>query len=143
MESLKRCKGSTLGDILGFILVILAVYYLLSPYRTVNSEKNAELQGMVLSVKGTNFEPIFLKKIEGYMANNELTNSEFGSLEKLYTNYQTSVISNNQERFVQSASKQLEAEMKPKDEPSQWKVYLYTALFVFVLMLGFYILFRS
>ena len=111
MTSKRYIKGNVLAGTLALILLCVVLFfvvaYLRHPYQAIGTIQNQELQQMLGSVKGTDFELAFKNLIIYYMKDGKLTFGEFNNLSDIYAAYQTAMISGTQNKFVEAINDQL------------------------------------
>ncbi len=132
MINRNHLKGNALVDVLSLCIVIFLIYiFLITPYQAIDNEKNIELQSMVLSVKGTEIDPIFNSQLKDFMSDEKLSNKEFNKLKVLFNTYQTSIISGSQDKFIESQSTSLQADNE-SNENNQNIAIFFMILFMFI-----------
>lgn len=132
MINRNNLKGNALVDVLSLCIVIFLIYiFLITPYQAIDNEKNIELQSMVLSVKGTEIDPIFNSQLKDFMSDEKLSNKEFNKLKVLFNTYQTSIISGSQDKFIESQSTSLQADNE-SNENNQNIAIFFMILFMFI-----------
>lgn len=137
MVNHRHCKGNAFADALGFCVIIFLVYmFLIIPYQPINSEKNAVLQKMVTTLKGSHIESSFKAQLSDFMSDDKLSNKEFKELEELYNSYQTSVISGSQAKFAESKSSQSKV-VADEGDSKQFQWFIFVAVFLLIGFIGF------
>ena len=132
MINRNHLKGNALVDVLSLCIVIFLIYiFFITPYQAIDNEKNIELQSMVLSVKGTEIDPIFNSQLKDFMGDEKLSNKEFNKLKVLFNTYQTSIISGSQDKFIESQSTSLQADNE-SNENNQNIAIFFMILFMFI-----------
>lgn len=132
MINRNHLKGNALVDVLSLCIVIFLIYiFFITPYQAIDNEKNIELQSMVLSVKGTEIDPIFNSQLKDFMSDEKLSNKEFNKLKVLFNTYQTSIISGSQDKFIESQSTSLQADNE-SNENNQNIAIFFMILFMFI-----------
>jgi hypothetical protein len=131
-------KGNALVDFLILCIGIYLTYtFLILPYKAINSESNAELQAMMVSVKGSSFEPTFKAHLSDFMVDDKLSHSEFNELKDMINSYQTSIISGSQDKFAESKSAQLKADKEANENPQDYSLFFLISFMLIVSAIGF------
>lgn len=132
MINRNNLKGNALVDVLSLCIVIFLIYiFLITPYQAIDNEKNIELKSIVLSIKGTEIDPIFNSQLKDFMSDEKLSNKEFNKLKVLFNTYQTSIISGSQDKFIESQSTSLQADNE-SNENNQNIAIFFMILFMFI-----------
>lgn len=137
MINRNNLKGNALVDVLSLCIVIFLIYiFLITPYQAIDNEKNIELQSMVLSVKGTEIDPIFNSQLKDFMSDEKLSNKEFNKLKVLFNTYQTSIISGSQDKFIESQSTSLQADNESNENNQNIAIFFMISFMLIVTGIG-------
>lgn len=137
MINRKHSKGNALVDVLSLLIIIFLVYlFLITPYQAIDKDKNVELQSMVLSVKGTKIDPIFNAQLKDFMSDEKLNNKEFNKLKVLFNNYQTSIISGSQDKFIESHSTNIQADNESNENTHYLAIFFMISFMLIVTGIG-------
>lgn len=137
MINRNNLKGNALVDVLSLCIVIFLIYiFLITPYQAIDNEKNIELQSMVLSVKGTEIDPIFNSQLKDFMSDEKLSNKEFNKLKVLFNTYQTSIISGSQDKFIKSQSTSLQADNESNENNQNIAIFFMISFMLIVTGIG-------
>ena len=137
MINRNHLKGNALVDVLSLCIVIFLIYiFLITPYQAIDNEKNIELQSMVLSVKGTEIDPIFNSQLKDFMSDEKLSNKEFNKLKVLFNTYQTSIISGSQDKFIESQSTSLQADNESNENNQNIAIFFMISFMLIVTGIG-------
>lgn len=137
MINRNNLKGNALVDVLSLCIVIFLIYiFLITPYQAIDNEKNIELQSMVLSVKGTEIDPIFNSQLKDFMGDEKLSNKEFNKLKVLFNTYQTSIISGSQDKFIESQSTSLQADNESNENNQNIAIFFMISFMLIVTGIG-------
>lgn len=137
MINRKHLKGNALVDVLSLLIVIFLVYlFLVTPYQAIDKDKNVELQSMVLSVKGTEIDPIFNAQLKDFMSDEKLSNKEFNEIKVLFNTYQTSIISGSQDKFIESRSTNIQADNESNENTHYLAIFLMISFMLIVTGIG-------
>lgn len=137
MINRNHLKGNALVDVLSLCIVIFLIYiFLITPYQAIDNEKNIELQSMVLSVKGTEIDPIFNSQLKDFMGDEKLSNKEFNKLKVLFNTYQTSIISGSQDKFIESQSTSLQADNESNENNQNIAIFFMISFMLIVTGIG-------
>lgn len=137
MINRNNLKGNALVDVLSLCIVIFLIYiFLITPYQAIDNEKNIELQSMVLSVKGTEIDPIFNSQLKDFMSDEKLSNKEFNKLKVLFNTYQTSIISGSQDKFIESQSTSLQADSESNENNQNIAIFFMISFMLIVTGIG-------
>ena len=137
MINRNHLKGNALVDVLSLCIVIFLIYiFLITPYQAIDNEKNIELQSMVLSVKGTEIDPIFNSQLKDFMSDEKLSNKEFNKLKVLFNTYQTSIISGSQDKFIESQRTSLQADNESNENNQNIAIFFMISFMLIVTGIG-------
>ena len=137
MINRNNLKGNALVDVLSLCIVIFLIYiFLITPYQAIDNEKNIELQSMVLSVKGTEIDPIFNSQLKDFMSDGKLSNKEFNKLKDLFNTYQTSIISGSQDKFIKLQSTSLQADNESNENNQNIAIFFMISFMLIVTGIG-------
>ena len=137
MINRNNLKGNALVDVLSLCIVIFLIYiFLITPYQAIDNEKNIELQSMVLSVKGTEIDPIFNSQLKDFMSDEKLSNKEFNKLKVLFNTYQTSIISGSQDKFIELQSTSLQADNESNENNQNIAIFFMISFMLIVTGIG-------
>ena len=137
MINRNHLKGNALVDVLSLCIVIFLIYiFLITPYQAIDNEKNIELQSMVLSVKGTEIDPIFNSQLKDFMGDEKLSNKEFNKLKVLFNTYQTSIISGSQDKFIESQRTSLQADNESNENNQNIAIFFMISFMLIVTGIG-------
>lgn len=137
MINRNHLKGNALVDVLSLCIVIFLIYiFLITPYQAIDNEKNIELQSKVLSVKGTEIDPIFNSQLKDFMSDEKLSNKEFNKLKVLFNTYQTSIISGSQDKFIESQRTSLQADNESNENNQNIAIFFMISFMLIVTGIG-------
>lgn len=137
MINRNNLKGNALVDVLSLCIVIFLIYiFLITPYQAIDNEKNIELKSIVLSIKGTEIDPIFNSQLKDFMSDGKLSNKEFNKLKDLFNTYQTSIISDSQDKFIKSQSTSLQADNESNENNQNIAIFFMISFMFIVTGIG-------
>ena len=137
MINRNNLKGNALVDVLSLCIVIFLIYiFLITPYQAIDNEKNIELKSIVLSIKGTEIDPIFNSQLKDFMGDEKLSNKEFNKLKVLFNTYQTSIISGSQDKFIESQSTSLQADNESNENNQNIAIFFMISFMLIVTGIG-------
>ena len=124
-------------DVLSLCIVIFLIYiFLITPYQAIDNEKNIELKSIVLSIKGTEIDPIFNSQLKDFMSDGKLSNKEFNKLKDLFNTYQTSIISGSQDKFIKLQSTSLQADNESNENNQNIAIFFMISFMLIVTGIG-------
>ncbi len=137
MINRNNLKGNALVDVLSLCIVIFLIYiFLITPYQAIDNEKNIELKSIVLSIKGTEIDPIFNSQLKDFMSDGKLSNKEFNKLKDLFNTYQTSIISGSQDKFIKLQSTSLQADNESNENNQNIAIFFMISFMLIVTGIG-------
>lgn len=139
-------NGNALIGALGAVVIVILLLFLFiivsHPYSAIDSTKQNQLNKMVSSTIGSEFENPFKSRIDYYLNDSKLTNKEFSSLIELYDGYNISKLIDKTDEFNAKAIKTLEADKKGDELISDAYVimglFMFFAFMVAVVILGWF-----